>query len=166
MVEALYYKLGGLVFDSQWDHRIHFSIYLILPTALDPGVYWASKRNEYSEIFLGLMRDQRVRLTIWPLSVSWLSRQCDILDISECYRPSRPITGIALLFFFTFIVLTLASWYDIWHFVGISRHLNILCLSTYIFPVLQVTEWRVETNSLRSSLLSNTHVSRLPFVIY
>jgi hypothetical protein len=31
--------------------------------------------------------------------VSRLSRQCGILNISQSYRPPRPVTGITLLFF-------------------------------------------------------------------
>jgi hypothetical protein len=37
--------------------------------------------------------------------VSRLSRQCEILNISQPYRPPRPITGIALLFFFLLLSL-------------------------------------------------------------
>jgi hypothetical protein len=37
-------------------------------------------------------------LSISQLTVSGLSRQCGILNISQPYRPSRPVTGIALLY--------------------------------------------------------------------
>jgi hypothetical protein len=36
--------------------------------------------------------------SISQLTVSRLSRQCGIINNSQPYRPSRPVTGIALLY--------------------------------------------------------------------
>jgi hypothetical protein len=36
--------------------------------------------------------------SISQLTVSRLSRQCGIINISQPYRPPRPVTGIALLY--------------------------------------------------------------------
>jgi hypothetical protein len=48
VVKALCFKPEGLGFNSRWGHWI-FSIDLILPAAIGPGVYSASNRNEYQE---------------------------------------------------------------------------------------------------------------------
>jgi hypothetical protein len=78
-------------------------IYLFLPAALGPGVHSASNRNEYRKhkkiMFLG----SKVRsLRGADNLMSRLSGHCGILNISQAYRPSRPVTGIALLFFLSF----------------------------------------------------------------
>jgi hypothetical protein len=44
VVEALYYKPEGREFETRCGEYI-FPSYLILPTALGPGVYSASNRN-------------------------------------------------------------------------------------------------------------------------
>jgi hypothetical protein len=48
VVKAICYKPGGRGFETRQDKLIS-SIYLILPAALDPGVYSASNRTEYQK---------------------------------------------------------------------------------------------------------------------
>jgi hypothetical protein len=90
VVKALCYK-------TRWAEWIS-SIYLILLATLGPGVYTASNRNEYQGDSWGIECGRCVGLTTLPPSVSRLSRQCWILNISEPYRPAWPVTGIALLY--------------------------------------------------------------------
>jgi hypothetical protein len=49
-------------------------------------------------MFLGSKVRRMCRADTLPSSVSRLSRQCEILNISQPYRPPRPVTGIALLY--------------------------------------------------------------------
>jgi hypothetical protein len=51
------------------------------------------------QCFRGELRGRHVRLTTKPSSVSRMSRQCGILNISQPYRSPRPVRGVALFFF-------------------------------------------------------------------
>jgi hypothetical protein len=79
-----------------------FSIDLILPATLSPEVHSASNKNEYQKQeknVYGVECGWCIRLTTLLPSVNWLLRQCRVLNISQSYRPPRPLTGIALMLF-------------------------------------------------------------------
>jgi hypothetical protein len=49
VVKALCYKPGGRGLETQLSKLIYFSILLILPAALGPGIHSASNRNDYQK---------------------------------------------------------------------------------------------------------------------
>jgi hypothetical protein len=73
--------------------------------------------------FWGVERGWCTGLITLPLSVSRLSRQCGILNISQLYRPPQPVTGIALLSFRFFCIL-------------VSGLLFFITMFTAYFPVI------------------------------
>jgi hypothetical protein len=106
MVEAPCCKPEGCGFNSQVGHRI-FSMYPILPAApwawglLSLWQKWVPKDNSRGKGQLALSLT-----TVLP-SVSWLCRQCGILNIWQSCGPPLPVTGIALLFFFFYYKLNI-----------------------------------------------------------
>jgi hypothetical protein len=119
VVKALCYKPEGREFETRWIHQI-------IPTALCPGVYSASNRNEYQKQKNPVSGSRawpvRKRLTTLPPSVSRLSRQCGVLNISQRHRSAQPVTEVALLLLFTLY----AVWGIYWYF----------------FPIFMRTLWR------------------------
>jgi hypothetical protein len=71
---------------------------LILALAFTQPLTEMSTRSIKIIMFLGVKCGWCVGLTTLPPSVSQLSRQCGILNISQPYRPARPVMGIALLY--------------------------------------------------------------------
>jgi hypothetical protein len=107
--EILCYEPEGHGFETWWGNWI-LSVYLTLLATLGPEVYSASNRDEYQKqkkCFWRVECGQCVRLATLMPSVSQFSRQCGILNISQPYRSSRPISGITLLYFFNKPVMAL-----------------------------------------------------------
>jgi hypothetical protein len=66
------------------------------------GLTQPLNRNEYQQNSWGGGRGEKygrlVRLTISTLSVSQLSKQCGLVDLSQPYRPPWPVTRIPSVF--------------------------------------------------------------------
>jgi hypothetical protein len=102
-----------------------FSIYLIIPAAVGPGVHSASNINKYKKQKNNVSVEQFVGLTVLPPSVSRLFGQRGILNIRQPYRPPLPVTGITSLYFYFFLFASI-------QLLGSSLEVRTYSPSTYV----------------------------------
>jgi hypothetical protein len=107
---------------------------------------WKDTRNEYQKSSFaggGLKHGWRVRLTTLLPHVSQFSRKCGFLLVSQPYRYSQPITGIAFYFALIYTSINIGlELHSFWVFKVYQWHCSLHDLTANVSYVCLLLEYR------------------------
>jgi hypothetical protein len=115
IIESLLYNVPS----ERWN-ALQFLTVVVWPRGLAQPLTEMSTGNIKKKCFWGVMCGACLGLTALPPSMSRLSRQCGILNISQPNRPPRPVTGINLLLLLLWFYRPSLKLFRLWRFLGLG----------------------------------------------